>query len=92
MPMTTEQAMIGGRETFGEPKKLADIVLERDGGTVRGSFTRMGTTFVEVAGEIDVRGRTGSRANADELLPEVPALADREGLRRGSVACSRAAP
>ena len=25
MPMTTEQAVIGGRETFGEPKKLGEV-------------------------------------------------------------------
>jgi acetoacetate decarboxylase len=57
MPMTTEQAVIGGRETFGEPKKLADIDLIHADGSVRGSFTRMGTTFLEiqghVAGEVD---------------------------------------
>jgi acetoacetate decarboxylase len=52
MPMTTEQAVIGGRETFGEPKKLAEISLARDGDSVRGSFTRMGTTFLEIKGSI----------------------------------------
>ncbi len=52
MPMTTEQAVIGGRETFGEPKKLAEISLDRDGDSVRGHFTRMGTTFVEVVGKV----------------------------------------
>ena len=52
MPMTTEQAVIGGRETFGEPKKLAEISLDRDGDNIRGHFTRMGTTFVEVVGKV----------------------------------------
>jgi len=52
MPMTTEQAVVGGRETFGEPKKLAEISLSREGDDVRGSFTRMGVTFVEVAGRV----------------------------------------
>jgi acetoacetate decarboxylase len=52
MPMTTEQAVVGGRETFGEPKKLADISLDREGDNVRGHFTRMGTTFVEITGTI----------------------------------------
>jgi acetoacetate decarboxylase len=52
MPMTTEQAVVGGRETFGEPKKLADISLDRDGDNIRGHFTRMGTTFVEITGRI----------------------------------------
>ncbi|MGN6474375.1 MAG: acetoacetate decarboxylase family protein [Mycobacteriales bacterium] len=52
MPMTTEQAVIGGRETFGEPKKLAENSLDRDGDTLRGHFTRRGTTFVEVVGKV----------------------------------------
>jgi acetoacetate decarboxylase len=52
MPMTTEQAVVGGRETFGEPKKLAEIALTRDGDQVSGSFTRMGTTFVEISGRV----------------------------------------
>ncbi len=54
MPMTSEQAVIGGRETFGEPKKLADVALERDGDRVRGAFTRMGVTFVEISGAIEL--------------------------------------
>jgi acetoacetate decarboxylase len=66
MPMTTEQAVIGGRETFGEPKKLGEVRLDRypdpdpgpdsdpgpAGGLVRGSFARMGVTFVEVNGRV----------------------------------------
>lgn len=52
MPMTTEQAVIGGRETFGEPKKLADVTLERDGDLVAGRVTRLGTTFIEVSGRV----------------------------------------
>src|SRR3954463_5319227 len=50
MPMTTEQSVIGGRETFGEPKKLAEVTLDRTGDDIRAAFTRMGTTFVEVTG------------------------------------------
>src|SRR6266516_4619641 len=36
MPMTTEQSVIGGRETFGEPKKLAAVTLTREGDSVTG--------------------------------------------------------
>ncbi|MBL7631155.1 acetoacetate decarboxylase family protein [Frankia nepalensis] len=55
MPMTTEQSVIGGRETFGEPKKIGDVRLELSGGLalgsrVSGSVTRLGVTFVEVNG------------------------------------------
>jgi acetoacetate decarboxylase len=52
MPMTTEQAVVGGRETFGEPKKLADVTLDRSGDVVRGAFTRMGVTFVEIRARV----------------------------------------
>lgn len=52
MPMTTEQAVVGGRETFGEPKKLGSVTLERDGDAVRGAFSRMGITFVEINGTV----------------------------------------
>jgi acetoacetate decarboxylase len=52
MPMTTEQSVIGGRETFGEPKKIADVTLERDADRVLGKVTRLGTTFVEVSGQV----------------------------------------
>ena len=56
MPMTTEQAVVGGRETFGEPKKLGEVTLVRSAdGTndaVRGAFTRMDVTFVEINGTV----------------------------------------
>ena len=52
MPMTTEQSVIGGRETFGEPKKLAQISLERDGDQVVGTVTRMGVTIIELRGTV----------------------------------------
>ena len=52
MPMTTEQSVIGGRETFGEPKKLAEVTLDRDGDRVVGQVTRLGTTFIEVSGTV----------------------------------------
>src|SRR5262249_41180817 len=42
MPMTTEQAVIGGRETYGEPKKIAKIDFAKDGERVRAQVERMG--------------------------------------------------
>ncbi|MBV8979756.1 MAG: acetoacetate decarboxylase family protein [Acidimicrobiia bacterium] len=50
MPMTTEQATIGGRETFGEPKKIADVALHLDGGGVAAHIERMGFRIAEVNG------------------------------------------
>lgn len=52
MPMSTEQSVVGGRETFGEPKKLAEVTLEREGDRVVGRVTRLGTTFIEVSGTV----------------------------------------
>jgi acetoacetate decarboxylase len=52
MPMTTEQSVVGGRETFGEPKKLAEVTLDREGDRITGRITRLGATFVEVDGTV----------------------------------------
>jgi acetoacetate decarboxylase len=52
MPMTTEQSVIGGRETFGEPKKLATVTLTREGDRVTGAIHRMGVTLAEVSGRV----------------------------------------
>ena len=58
MPMTTEQATVGGRETYGEPKKIAAIDLTVDGDRLSGRIARMGSTVVEVDGTLG-RGRPG---------------------------------
>src|SRR5947199_934166 len=50
MPMTTEQATIGGRETFGEPKKIADVTLQLDGSSVSAYIERMGSRAAEING------------------------------------------
>jgi acetoacetate decarboxylase len=52
MPMTTEQSVVGGRETFGEPKKLATIDLSVDGDHINGWYERMGVRFLEVDGRV----------------------------------------
>jgi acetoacetate decarboxylase len=52
MPMTTEQATVGGRETFGEPKKIAEIDLTVDEDTVTARVGRMGSTVAELSGTL----------------------------------------
>ena len=52
MPMTTEQSVIGGRETFGEPKKIADVTLQLDGDRVAAHIERMGFRVAEIAGQL----------------------------------------
>jgi acetoacetate decarboxylase len=52
MPMTAEAAVVAGRETYGEPKKLADIKFARDGDDVSAQVTRHGMTYLAVRGRL----------------------------------------
>ncbi len=52
MPMTTEQAVVGGRETYGEPKKIAQIDFKKDGARVSASVSRMEMTYLSVSGTV----------------------------------------
>jgi acetoacetate decarboxylase len=52
MPMTTEAAVVAGRETFGEPKKLAQVEFSRDGGRVSATVQRMGVAYLELTGVV----------------------------------------
>lgn len=52
IPIDLEPAVSISRERFGEPKKLADIELTRDGDHVEGRMTRQGVTFVEIIGDV----------------------------------------
>jgi acetoacetate decarboxylase len=52
MPMTTERALIGGREVFGEPKKLGEVTVARNADAVTARLGRHGIDFVEVRGRV----------------------------------------
>ncbi len=52
MPMTTEQAVVPGRETYGEPKKIAQIEFNKEGDRVAASVSRMGLTYLEAEGRL----------------------------------------
>jgi acetoacetate decarboxylase len=52
MPMTTEQSLIGGREVNGEPKKLAEVEVVRDGDNVSARIARMGSVVCEITGRV----------------------------------------
>jgi acetoacetate decarboxylase len=53
IPIDLEKAIAISRERHGEPKKLADITIQRDGADVRASMTRLGVTFAEVVGTVN---------------------------------------
>jgi acetoacetate decarboxylase len=52
MYMTTERAVVFGRETFGEPKKLASSALHRAGDRMHGTIARGGTVLVDVVASL----------------------------------------
>src|SRR3954469_7551510 len=52
MPMTTEQATVGGRETYGEPKKMGNVSVRVDGDRVHAHFERMGFMLATVEGTL----------------------------------------
>jgi acetoacetate decarboxylase len=52
IPIDLERAVAISRERHGEPKKLAEISMERMENEVRASMTREGVTFAEVAGTV----------------------------------------
>jgi acetoacetate decarboxylase len=52
MIMTTEAAVTGGRETFGEPKKIGEATLRHERGEVLGTLRRRGVDLVEIRGRV----------------------------------------
>ncbi len=52
IPIDLEGALAISRERYGEPKKLAELTLSRQGEHVEAAITRQGVTFLEMAGEV----------------------------------------
>jgi len=52
MPMEGEFVVIGGREKYGEPKKIAATEFSLVGNHVNAKVTRHGVTFLELDGEV----------------------------------------
>lgn len=52
MPMEGEFVVIGGREKFGEPKKIAETAFSIDDDRLNAKVTRHGVTFLELDGKI----------------------------------------
>lgn len=52
MPMEGEFVVIGGREKFGEPKKIAQTRFSLEGDHVNAQVSRHGITFLELDGKV----------------------------------------
>lgn len=55
MHVTNDMALIGGREIWGYPKKIADIVFYREGQSAGGWGERHGSRYLSV--QVDLTGR-----------------------------------
>lgn len=61
MPVNNDMAMIGGRERYGFPKKMADaITLERDGSHVVGSVMRHGAELLHLEADLTDKVKPGT--------------------------------
>ena len=79
MPMTTEQASIGGRETYGEPKKIGAVWARRDGDPSTRGIERMGFTLCEIHGTLGEAREPYEKTKRDFCFKLCPS-AERQGL------------
>jgi acetoacetate decarboxylase len=61
MPMSTDTAIVFGRELYAEPKKLAECRVVQRGRFVHGTVTRHGITYIELTGSFDEPFQPGGR-------------------------------
>ena len=52
MYMTSDHAIVYGRELFGEPKKQATVAMHRKGGRFTGHIGRLGTRLIEIDADL----------------------------------------
>ena len=68
MPMTTEAAVVGGRERYGEPKKIAEIDFTLEGDRVSSTVKRMGIPYLQVEGTLGELGTDLGSVVAENAL------------------------
>lgn len=64
MPMEGEFVVIGGRERYGEPKKIATTEFTEDGDRICAKVTRHDVTFLEL------RGKLGGQSDSPKQFTE----------------------
>jgi acetoacetate decarboxylase len=73
--VTTDEALIPGREIAGFPKKLAEIEWGRDGDRVHGSVTRWGKKILSLEGRVQgPMPEAAASGGGDGPGPGAPAL------------------
>lgn len=66
MPMSTDTAIVFGRELYAEPKKLAECTVTERGRFVHGTVTRHGITYIELNGQFDSEMEPVDRAGVSK--------------------------
>ena len=87
MPMTTEAAVSGGREVYGEPKKLAEITLEEEDGVHVGRVTRMGIPYIELRGKPAGSNDPVDRTDVAYTFKALPSPPPAEGFDGDPLLC-----
>jgi acetoacetate decarboxylase len=80
MPMSTDVAIIFGRELFGEPKKQARVSLASVGPEVRGTVERRGVPYIIVEATVNERVTIDGPAQSDRFHFKFMHAADGRGL------------
>jgi acetoacetate decarboxylase len=79
MPMSTDAAIVFGRELFGEPKKQATTTLERNGNTLTGSCVRYGKPIISIEAALQKKENTTEGGFANFHYKYLP-KSDGQGL------------
>ena len=74
MPNTAEWSVFAGRETYGEPKKLADVWVKRDGDQVEAGVARMGYTICEIRGRVNEKREPYTKQKLDFWIKFQPSV------------------
>jgi acetoacetate decarboxylase len=80
MPMSTDVAIIFGRELFGEPKKQGRVHLESDGDVMRGGIERHGVNYLSVEARLTEDVPVNGPATSDRFHFMFMHSADGRGL------------
>lgn len=80
MPMTTDVAIIFGRELFGEPKKQARVSLGNFGAEIRATIERRGVPYIAIEAALTERLQAQGPATSDRFHFKFMHAADGRGL------------
>ena len=80
MPMNSGTAVIFGRELFGEPKKMAEVDLSREGENLVGSVKRNGKELMRMTGLPTGPAQTKKQLDSDSFHFKYTFSADGTGL------------